>query len=159
MDMERRFGARIGPMHEYMREFAGRFGITDMGQPAHLPNTRRILAAAELARDHGRLAAFREAAMNAYWRQGEDLEDSGVVRHIAAAAGLDPEAAVAAMADDAYLARVDAVRRESVDVGVTGIPTFFIGDEVVFGCKPYEELAAAVERAGGRKRKNDAAAE
>lgn len=150
MDMARRFGAQAGAMHDYMRQFAAQFGITDMGQPDHLPNTRRILAAAELARDRGRLARFREAAMNAYWRRGENLEDPDVVRRIAVAANLDPDAAVAAMTDDVYLARVDGVRRESIEAGVRGIPTFFIGDEVVVGCKPYEELAAAVERAGGR---------
>jgi protein-disulfide isomerase len=36
---------------------------------------------------------------------------------------------------------------------VTGIPTFFIGDEVVVGCQPFETLAAAVERAGGIERR------
>lgn len=153
--MGRRFGgARAAAMHDYMREFAARFGITDMVQPGHLPNTRRILAAAEYARDHGDLDAFRQAAMNAYWRRGENLQDEGVVREIAAAAGVDPNAAVAAMDDDAYLARVDDVRRESINAGVTGIPTFFIGDDVVVGCQPYETLAAAVERAGGRRRRD-----
>jgi len=139
-------------MHEYMRRFAAQFGITDMHQPSHLPNTRRILAAAEYARDNGGLDAFREAGMNAYWRHGKNLEDDVVVHDIAAAAGIDPEAAVAATRDHRYLARVDAVRRESVAAGVTGIPTFFIGDQVVVGCQPYEHLAAAVERAGGQTR-------
>jgi hypothetical protein len=45
-----------------MDRFAGRFGNTDMRHPFHLPNTRRVLAAAELARDRGRLDAFREPA-------------------------------------------------------------------------------------------------
>ena len=38
---------------------------------------------------------------------------------------LDPDAAVTALAHPEYLARVDAIRRESIDAGVTGIPTFF----------------------------------
>lgn len=153
--IERLFGAdRVAPMRQYMDRFAGQFGITDMRQPSHLPNTRRALAAAELARDQGRLAAFRKAAMDAYWRHGEDLEDDGVVRRIAAGVGLDPDGAVAAMSDPEYLARVDAVRRESINAGVTGIPTFFLGDEVVVGCQPYDTLAAAVERAGGLKRRD-----
>lgn len=146
----RLFGAdRVEPMRAHMRRFAAQFGITDMRHPSHLPNTRRVLAAAELARDRGRLDAFRETAMDAYWRAGEDLEDDAVVRRIAADVGLDPDAAVAAMSDPEHLARVDAIRRESINAGVTGIPTFFIGDQKVVGCQPYETLAAAVERAGG----------
>lgn len=149
----RLFGAeRVEPMRAYMGRFAAQFGITDMRHPSHLPNTRRILASAEHARDQGRLDEFREAAMDAYWRDGRDLEDEAVVREVAAGVGLDPDATVAAMDDAAFLARVDAIRRESINAGVTGIPTFFIGDEVVVGCQPYEALAAAVERSGGRRR-------
>ena len=32
------------------------------------------------------------------------------------------------------------------------VPTFFIGDEEVVGCQPYEVLAAAAERAGAKRR-------
>ena len=135
-------------MRRYMAGFAAQFGIRDMRQPDRLPNTRRILAAAELARDEGRLDRFREAAMDAYWRGGQNLEDHGVVREIAREVDLDPDRAVAAMDDPAYLARVDAIRRESINAGVTGIPTFFIGDQVVVGCQPYRVLAEAVEKAG-----------
>jgi predicted DsbA family dithiol-disulfide isomerase len=156
--IERLFGAdRVAPMRQYMDRFAAQFGITDMRQPSRLPNTRRILAASEFARDRGRLDAFREAAMDAYWRHGADLEDDTVVRRIAAGVGLDADGATEAMTDPAYLARVDAVRRESINAGVTGIPTFFIGDEVVVGCQPFETLATTVERAGDIRRRDDGA--
>jgi predicted DsbA family dithiol-disulfide isomerase len=156
--IERLFGAdRVAPMREYMDRFAAQFGITDMRHPSHLPNTRRVLAAAEFARDQGALDAFREAAMDIYWRHGQDLEDDDVVRRVAADAGVDADGAVVAMSDPEYLARVDAVRRESINAGVTGIPTFFIGDHRVVGCQPYEVLSAAVERAGGKGRRGDGA--
>jgi predicted DsbA family dithiol-disulfide isomerase len=151
--IERLFGAdRVAPMRQYMDRFAAQFGITDMRHPSHLPNTRQVLSAAEFARDQADLDAFRKAAMDAYWRHGQDLEDDDVVRRVAADAGVHAEGAAAAMSDPEYLARVDAVRRESLNAGVTGIPTFFIGDQVVVGCQPYEVLAAAVERAGGTRR-------
>jgi protein-disulfide isomerase len=54
------------------------------------------------------------------------------------------------MDDPAYQARVDLLRAEAGRMGVTGIPTFFIGDAVVVGCQPFEVLAAAVRRAGAR---------
>jgi predicted DsbA family dithiol-disulfide isomerase len=160
VDIGRLFGPeRVAPMRQYMDRFAAEFGIRDMRHPDHLPNTRRILAAAELARDEGRLDRFRGAAMDAYWRGGKDLEADGVVREIARATGLDPDRTVAAMGDPAFLDRVDAVRRESINAGVTGIPTFFIGHDVVVGCQPYPVLAAAVEAAGGARRSEAQAGE
>lgn len=154
--MARLFGTgRLEPMRAYMLDFAARFWITDMQHPSRMPNTRSALAAAEYARDRGRLPGFRRAAMDAYWREAEDLEDEEVVARVARAAELDPDRAVAAMTDPEYLGRVDAVRREATEAGVRGIPTFFIGDEVVVGCQPYEVLAAAVERADARRKDSD----
>ncbi len=46
----------------------------------------------------------------------------------------------------------DELRREASRAGVTGIPTFFFGDEVVVGCQPYPMLARAAERAGAKRR-------
>jgi predicted DsbA family dithiol-disulfide isomerase len=142
--------SRAAGMHEYLRQFAARFGIADMAIPDHIPNTRRALAIAEYARDQGRVDAFRHAAMDAHWRRGENLENPADLGEIATRAGLEPKMAVRAMDDPAYQARVDALRAEAGRMGVTGIPTFFIGDAVVVGCQPVEVLADAVRRARAR---------
>ncbi len=90
--------------------------------------------------------------MNAHWREGQDLEDDGILGDLARWAGLDPGEAVAAASDPAYRARVDAMGEEAARAGVTGIPTFFIGDGKVVGCQPYEAIAAEAEAAGARRR-------
>jgi len=145
--------ARAAGMREYLRQFAARFGIADMEAPAHVPNTRRALAIAEYAREQGRVDAFRHAAMDAHWRRGENLEDPADLREVATRAGLGPGAAVRAMDDPAYQARVDAARAEAGRMGVTGIPTFFVGEEVVVGCQPFEVLAAAARWAGAQQKR------
>lgn len=134
-------------MRGYLRGFATGFGVHDMSTPEHLPNTRRALAMAEYARDQGVLDAFRDAAMEAHWRRGADIERDADLRETAALAGLDPDAALRAADSMAYQDRVEALRAEAHAAGVTGIPTFFFGDERVVGCQPYEELAAAARRA------------
>lgn len=140
-------------MRERMKAFAASFGIVDMGAPARSPNTRRILAAAEWARDQGRLTEFRHAAMNAHWREGLDLEKPEHVRLVAAKAGVDADGALAAMDDKTYLARIDATRAEAGELGITGVPTFVFDLRfAVVGCQPYEVLAQALERAGAAKR-------
>ena len=148
-----RYGQRrYAEMADSLRRFAAAFGVQGMRSPERTPNTRKALAIAEWARDQGRLHPFRRAAMNAHWREGRDLEDHGVLGDLARAAGLDAERAVAAASDPAYVARVDAMGEEAARAGVTGIPTFFVGDRKVVGCQPYEVVSAQAEAAGALRR-------
>ena len=147
------YGARVPAMHRHLVEFAREFGIEDIRPRDHISNTRRVIAMAEYARDQGRLEPFRLSAMDAYWRDQEDLEDDAVLRALAAGAGLDPEAALAASRDPAYLGRIDDRRREAEAIGITGIPTFVIDGQGVVGCQPYEVLEAFVKEVGGAKRR------
>jgi predicted DsbA family dithiol-disulfide isomerase len=144
--------ARLPALRAQMQQFAARFGISAIDQPDHIPNSRRALAIAEWARDRGQLDAFRESAMVAHWREARNLENDDDLRAIAARVGLDPDQALAAADDPAILARVDRRQIDARQHGVTGIPTFFIGEEEVVGCQPYEVLAAAARRAGARPR-------
>ena len=161
------FGGRdIRPMHDQLRRFAGQFGVT-MHLADHLPNTRRALALAEVARDQGRLDALRDAAMDAHWRDGRDIEDTAVLADLAASAGLTADA-ITAMDSPPMVARVAAMGREAQRWGVTGIPTYFLlpdgwepGVEAtkdsprpvkIVGCQPYETVLAGCMRAGIARR-------
>jgi len=144
--------ARLPAVRAHMQQFAARFGVTGMNHPDHIPNTRRALAIAELARDQARLDAFRESAMVDYWCEGLDLETDRDLRAIAERAGLAGDDALAAANDPAFHVRVDERQADARRHGVTGIPTFFIGGEAVVGCHPYDVLAAAARRAGARPR-------
>jgi len=132
----------------YILKFAAGFGIHDIKPSTRLPNTRRPLAVAEYARDQGKLDAFRSLVMAAHWKEGQDIEDESVLRSLAIASDLDAEAAVRAAADPVYLKRVADTRIEYKKLGVGGIPTFIIGNEIVEGCQPYDILADAARRAG-----------
>jgi predicted DsbA family dithiol-disulfide isomerase len=143
---------RLPQLKSGLREFAASFGVENLVLPERLPNTRRALAIAEYAREQGKLTAFRDATMHAHWREGKNLEDEHDLREIALRAGLAPKAALRALSAERYLRRVDAIREEAAQVGVTGIPTFVIGRYGVVGCQPYEVLARAAERAGAQRR-------
>jgi predicted DsbA family dithiol-disulfide isomerase len=143
---------RLPQLKRSLHEFAASFGVIDFELPEHMPNTRRALAVAEYARELGKLETFRSAAMNAHWREGKNLEDEGDLREIVLSAGLAPEAALQAMGAKRYLQRVDAIRAEATQIGVTGIPTFVFGRYGVVGCQPYDVVAQAAEQAGARRR-------
>lgn len=153
MPIERYFpGHKLEGVRKYLHDFARSFGVEDMKAPGHLPNTRRILAVSEMARDLGKLEPFRERAMNAYWREGRNVEDMEVIRIVAADSGLDAEAAAQAASDPSYLARVEAMRGEASEAGVTGIPTFFFDDRMVVGCQPYDVLTKVAVHSGAKRR-------
>lgn len=59
---------------------------------------------------------------------------------ISLSAGLEPEAALQAMDAERYLRRVDAIREEATQIGVTGIPALVIGRYGVVGCQPYDAI-------------------
>jgi len=143
---------RLPQLKRNLREFAASFGVTDLELPDCMPNTRRALAIAEYARERGKLEAFRDAAMHAHWRAGKNLEEEQDLRDIALSAGLEPDTAIQAMGAERYLQRVDAIREEATEIGVTGIPTLVVGRYGVVGCQPYDVITQAAERAGARRR-------
>ena len=145
-------GVSLPSLHDRTRRFAAQFGVTGLNPPDRLQSTRGALAAAEFARDAGKLEAFRQEAMDAHWRRGKNLEDAADLRAIATAAGVDADGALAATKDPLLLARVDAKQAEAKQNGVRGIPTFFFGSERVVGCQPYEALAQAALRGGAARR-------
>jgi len=152
-------GVDMEVMKARMRVFAAGFGVMNMASHSRLPNTRRALAVAELARDEGQLHPFRHAVMAAHWEQARDIEDLDVLAELAADVGLDPDAARAAADAPEYLGRIAVIRKESQLIGVPGIPTFIFGTPggpipatSAVGCQPSEPLAAAAEKAGARKR-------
>ena len=142
---------RVAQMRDYMKDFAARFGVTDFVQPSLIPNTRRALAIAEVARDEGKLDAFRKRAMEAHWRDGMNLENDGDLRRIASDAGLSTDAVEKSKSDSQYLERIDAIREEADNIGVQGIPTFVIGNLGLSGCQPYEVMEDFAKQAGAVK--------
>jgi len=150
--LEQLFPGRAAAMMAHAEQVARSFGVTDIRIPGRLNNTRRALALAEWARSQGKLLEFRDAAMEAYWRRGGDLEDAEVLARLAEQAGLPAGQASAAMDAPEYQSRVDALQAEGRAAGVTGIPTAFIGNVRVVGCQPYEVFAEAARRAGVRRR-------
>jgi len=145
-------GSENSGMGDYIQKFAASFGVHGMRRTTRVPNTRRALAVAEFARDQGKLDTFRSLTMDAHWKEGKDIEDTAVLRGLAAASGLDPDRAIQAADDPAYAKRLVDVRREYRRLGVGGIPTFDFGTEQIEGCQSYDVIADAASRAGAVRR-------
>lgn len=88
---------------------------------------------------------FARAAFRAYWTDDRDIADDGVIAGLADAAGVDPDALFAAIADDAVKAQLRANTDELIARGGFGSPTIFVGgDDMYFGNDRMPLIRAAV---------------
>lgn len=158
---------QVDAMHARLEQMGEQLGVP-FEPRQHAPSTKKALAISEFARRQGRLDTWREAAMDAHWAHGRDLEDHDVLADLAEQAGLDPAAALAFL-DDAEVPRLLSEQRAAAQRwGVTGIPTWFMlpdgwspGDGVpdegprpvkVVGCQPMQVVEQAAELAGAEPR-------
>jgi predicted DsbA family dithiol-disulfide isomerase len=160
-------GTEVEGVREYMRGFAQEYGVT-MGFPDRIPNTLRALAVAEYARSQGHLELFRDAAMEAHWNRGLDIETDATLVALAREADLDPRPALAAADDRDWRSRVESMAGIARRWGVSGIPTWVLIPEDwrpgqgrtpsgavplrIVGCQTYGHVVAACVAAGIRRR-------
>jgi 2-hydroxychromene-2-carboxylate isomerase len=91
---------------------------------------------------HGReftVRAFRHA-----FQQGHDLGVPGRVLDVAAEAGLDPQALEAATGDPEVKLALRAATDAAHELGVFGVPTIAVGDELFWGEDRLVDAAAAL---------------
>ncbi len=160
--------ARVEEMHRRLTEVGASLGVPFTPRP-HAPSTKPALLLSEHAREHGKLDAWREAGMNAHWRDGRDIEDRTVLGELLNEVGLDATAAWAFVDSDEAPRVLHRQRTQAMQWGVTGIPTWFLlpagwslGDPRppegapqpirVVGCQPMEVVLAAAAQAGALPR-------
>lgn len=93
---------------------------------------------------------FASAMQQKFYHDGKSLSDPETYREIAAANGLDPEAVVALMADEAFKEEALSDFTKVRELGVSGYPTLLLkkGDELIaFGgaAMTAEKLEARFE--------------
>lgn len=118
-----------------LEDLSVEFGIEPVDIPARLPNTMKAHAMTEYARMKGKQRPVREAIMNAYWRDGLDIESDEVLGEIAQAHGLNRELALAASKSSQYELKVIQNRAAGYERGVAGVPTYFVNGKAVMGCQ------------------------
>jgi predicted DsbA family dithiol-disulfide isomerase len=132
-----------------------------MGVPINLPavspqpHTHLAFEGFQYARAHGKGAEYNHRVLGAFFVEGRDIGDIGVLTRLAGEVGLnEPEFGEALRARTYREAHRRALRHAYEEAGVTGVPMFVIGDWVLTGLQDRETLAAAIDEAlaatGGR---------
>ena len=88
--------------------------------------------------------AFYEGLFAAYWRDGRNIEDPGVLATLAEDAGIDPESIRAAIDDQTLESELRERFAEGQQLGISGVPTFVYGEHAARGAVPPEHLARLV---------------
>lgn len=85
--------------------------------------------------------AFHDAVFYAYWQAARDISDHAVLADIAAAAGLDSAAALAALRDPQYERHVLADIAQARQLGIEGVPALVFEQKyLVSGAQPIATL-------------------
>ena len=138
---------RLVQMHLRLKEASRAAGAEiDPDTPRRIPNTLNAHRLIHWAGLEGRQTAVVSAIMRAYWREGRDIGNAGVLADIAAAAGMDRAVTARLLASDAD---ADDIRARDADArakGVSAVPTFLIAQQyVVSGAQPPEVWGRVIE--------------
>lgn len=138
---------RLVQMHLRLKEASRAAGAEiDPDTPRRMPNTMDAHRLIHWAGLEGRQTAVVSAIMRAYWREGRDISNAGVLADIAAAAGMDRAVTARLLASDAD---ADDIRARDADArakGVSAVPTFLIAQQyVVSGAQPPEVWGRVIE--------------
>ena len=144
-DRPQRPGETADELSEPIRSQAKDAGLI-MKPQSRTPNTLYALEATEYAQQHGKFLEFHHAAYKAYWEGRQDLGALEVLHDVADNVDLDGDEMVKHLEDKTYAAAVMAQYQEALKYGISGIPTFLVGNLLFTGAHPYEVFKSAMER-------------
>jgi predicted DsbA family dithiol-disulfide isomerase len=91
--------------------------------------------------------AIHDALFRAYFVEGRDISQPGVLLEVVQRVGLSVDGARTVLQQRTFKAAVDADWALARRYGVTGVPTFVAGRHGVVGAQPYETLEQLVRKA------------
>lgn len=114
--------------------------------PRLIPWTAKAHELAMLAREKGCFDKVHQTLFRAFHLEGADLGRVDVLVALAMEAGLDLSETKAVLDVDRFAPELEAVRREGEALGVRGVPTLVLGDEVFEGIHDRVALETLLSR-------------
>ena len=135
-------GLDLDAMQARMKKLMDAEGLP-YGKRTHTFNSR---LAQELGKfgDQKGFPQIHDALYRAYFVDGANIGDVGVLLDVARRVGIPTDEAETVLRERTMREAVDADWARSQALGVTGVPTFVIGRRAVVGAQPYEVLEELV---------------
>jgi predicted DsbA family dithiol-disulfide isomerase len=131
---------------QMIESMAAETGI-EMRPPSVLANSYLALAAQEFAIENGRADAFEERVYRAYFHDRANIGDRGVLLELGEEVGLDAAQLDQALAQDRYAMRLKNAAMAAHQRGISGVPTFIIGDYPLVGAQSADVMRQVLQRA------------
>lgn len=89
-----------------------------------------------------------ERLFQAYFLEGRDIGDAGVLEYLAADIGMDSIQVAALLAGDTDLAAVEREAKLANEMGITGVPTFIFANRfVISGAREADVIVRVIDKA------------
>lgn len=110
-------------------------------------NSRPALIGEKYAEQHGLGKAFHDAVIEAYWSQGQNLEDKSLLADMAEAVGLERDAFLAGLETPEYEETMLQDVAQAHAYGLTAVPALVFDDKyLVVGAQPYAVLKRVIQQ-------------
>jgi 2-hydroxychromene-2-carboxylate isomerase len=135
------------PGMKEIEQRARRYGLPPVRWPAKWPaNSLAAMRAALWAKHRGRARDFAHHVFEREFAEGADITDVQLLSHCAQAAGLDEQAMLAAVGDQAIKDELKRVTERAWAEGVRGVPSVGVGGQIIFGDDQLERAAQLLVR-------------
>lgn len=128
---------------------ARRMGVTIRLPPVSpQPHTHLAWEGFQFAKGHGKGNEYNHRVLEGFFAEGVDIGRPEVLARLAGEVGLDAAAFRQALDERRYREVHRAAVRQAHELGITGVPAFEIGGELLVGVQPREVLESAIAMAG-----------
>ncbi|MFM7199793.1 MAG: 2-hydroxychromene-2-carboxylate isomerase [Myxococcota bacterium] len=124
---------RASYMVQDLERWAELYGVPFKLSAAFPMNTLLPLRATPWLQAQGCFRSFFHLCFDAAWGEGLDIGQEEVLRGIVTRLGLDPEAFFQAARSAENKQWLKEATEQSIERGIFGVPTLFVGDEMYFG--------------------------
>lgn len=128
---------KIPLVRQDVRRITAKMGIP-MNPPPITTEPTIAAAASLLAEEHGVLREWIVEVMRAEWANGLDIGEEQVLFDVGEKIGLDQESLRGAFTNPDYLKQLEDNWNEAQELGLFGVPSFRIGEELFWGSDRIE---------------------
>ena len=130
------------------KELGFAFNFTD---DSRMQNTFKAHQLIHFAAQNGLEEEMKLSLFNAYFTDGKDVNDLGVLVELAESVGLDKTEAEAVIKSEKYAQAVREKETIWIQRGIQSVPTFVIGNQGVAGAQEPATLAAFIAQAASQQ--------
>ncbi len=150
--LEEKFGRPFGDMFRRVITAGDEVGVAfAFDRIETMPDTTLAHALIGWATEPGQQAALVQRLFEAFFVEGENLENVDVLIECAESVGMPPDLRRRLMDDGARSEARDAAEA-ALDIGVTGVPFYMIGGWPVQGSQDATILARVIDKAAAKQR-------